>query len=74
MEQVDKKMSDITHKQQVIDAAVEGLQQGGFSKDYAYLFEKLLDRVYTAAYNEGKYSGQQEQWLTNLGAQIYSRS
>jgi hypothetical protein len=65
-------MSENTHKQQIIDAALEGLHQGGFSKEYAYLFEKLLDRVYTSGYSEGKWSGQQEQYLVNLGSQIYT--
>jgi hypothetical protein len=66
-------MSKTTHKQQIIDAALEGLHQGGFSQEYAYLFAKLLDRVYTSGYNEGKWSGQQEQYLVNLGSQIYTR-
>lgn len=66
-------MSETTHKQQIIDAALEGLQQGGFSQEYAYLFTKLFDRVYTSGYNEGKWSGQQEQYLVNLGSQIYTR-
>jgi len=65
-------MSETTHKQQVIDAALEGLHQGGFSQEYAYLFTKLFDRVYTSGYNEGKWSGQQEQYLVNLGSQIYT--
>jgi hypothetical protein len=47
---------------------------GGFRQEYAYLFTKLFDRVYTSGYNEGKWSGQQEQYLVNLGSQIYSRS
>jgi len=65
-------MSETTHKQQIIDAALEGLHQGGFSQEYAYLFTKLFDRVYTSGYNEGKWSGQQEQYLVNLGSQIYT--
>lgn len=67
-------MSETTHKQQIIDAALEGLHQGGFSQEYAYLFTKLFDRVYTSGYNEGKWPGQQEQYLVNFGAQIYSRN
>jgi hypothetical protein len=65
-------MSETTHKQQIIDAALGGLHQGGFSQEYAYLFTKLFDRVYTSGYNEGKWSGQQEQYLVNLGSQIYT--
>jgi hypothetical protein len=65
-------MSETTHKQQIIDAALEGLHQGGFSQEYAYLFTKLFDRVYTSGYNEGKWSGQQEKYLVNLGSQIYT--
>jgi acyl-[acyl carrier protein]--UDP-N-acetylglucosamine O-acyltransferase len=45
-------MSETTHKKQIIDAALEGLHQGGFSQEYAYLFTKLFDRVYTSGYNE----------------------
>lgn len=39
-------------KKKVIDSAVQGLIEGGFSKDQAYLFELLFERVYESAYNE----------------------
>jgi hypothetical protein len=55
-----------SYKEQVVESAIQGLIEGGFAKDYAYLFEKLLDSVYTAAYNEGKWSGQQESYINSL--------
>ena len=39
-------------KKKVIDSVVQGLIEGGFSKDKAYLFELLFERVYESGYNE----------------------
>jgi hypothetical protein len=40
------------HKDQVIEAAIQGLNQGGFSDQLAETFKSLLSTVYDAGYNE----------------------
>lgn len=42
----------MTFKQQVIDAAVKGLIEGGYSDVNANLLRTLLELVYQSGYNE----------------------
>lgn len=43
------------YKYEVIQAAIDGLIQGGFSKEYAEMFRIILMRVYESGYREGLY-------------------
>ena len=43
-----------TYKQEVVEAAIQGMIQGGMQKDIAEAFYLLLERVYTSGYNEAR--------------------
>lgn len=42
------------YKQEVIEAAIQGMIQGGMQKDIAEAFYLLFERVYTSGYNEAR--------------------
>jgi len=45
---------DYDYKQEVIEAAIQGMIQGGMHKDIAEVFYLLFERVYTCGYNEAR--------------------
>jgi hypothetical protein len=59
----------MTYKEKVINAAIEGLMEGGISKDRADIYAGLLAKMYDAGYNEGM----REQYVTQLGNQIWNK-
>ena len=59
----------MTYKEKIINAAIDGLMEGGFSKDRAETIAGLLTKMYDAGYNEGM----REQYVTQLGNQIWNQ-
>jgi len=49
------------YKQEVVEAAIQGMIQGGMQKDIAEAFYLLLERVYTSGYNEALRNIREEQ-------------
>lgn len=50
-----------TYKQEVVEAAIQGMIQGGMQKDIAEAFYLLFERVYTSGYNEARRNIREEQ-------------
>ncbi len=49
------------YKQEVVEAAIQGLIQGGMQKDIAEAFYLLFERVYDSGYNEARRNIREEQ-------------
>ena len=49
------------YKQEVVEAAIRGMIQGGMQKDIAEAFYLLLERVYDSGYNEARRNIRKEQ-------------
>jgi len=45
---------DYDYKHEIIQSAIQGLVQGGMSKDVAEAFYLLFKRVYNSGYNEAR--------------------
>jgi hypothetical protein len=46
-------MENKQHKEAVLDAAIEGLREGGFSEKLSENYRMFLSKVYEVAYEQG---------------------
>lgn len=55
-----------SHKQDIVDAAIQGLKEGGFEDYFAENLRTILNIIYESGFKQGKEQGMTEQYINSL--------